>query len=152
MKDKQKYSKEELQELANGIFASEPGTTVLYADGNGTFLNEKQYAAIDDRKDLDEDDFIEIKNPKAAKKADAAEEKTVKKLQAQVESLSDELASKVKSEKKAQDDLADANDKLGKASEAIAGLNAQLEEAAEATKAANKEIESLKKALEKAKK
>jgi hypothetical protein len=55
-----KYSEDQLKKLAEGTFKTSPHTTHLYASSNGTFLNEQQYQARDEKA---QQDFIKIDNP-----------------------------------------------------------------------------------------
>ena len=66
-----KYSKKQLQDLAEGCFRSSPLEEVFYASENGTFLNQVQYNNLPDaaKKDYEEFRNPAFEKPKAEGKA-----------------------------------------------------------------------------------
>lgn len=103
----EKHTKEKLKQLAKGVFADDKNAACYYADENGTFLNEGQYAS---RSDEDKDAFVRIDNPALGQKkapvlAKAEEEAAKKKLEEEAEAAALQYridhANKVKAEEEA---------------------------------------------------
>lgn len=67
------YTKEELAELAKGVFKDDKESPMIYADANGTFRTPAQYEAL--KKEGKHKDFsFEFKNPNVKSvKAEAAD-------------------------------------------------------------------------------
>lgn len=144
-----KYEKSELQELSKSVFASQPGDEVVYANSEGTFLNQDQYDALDED---DQDEYVKFENPNAPKKKVSSEEKSgVKKLQSEVAELKEELKAtkkqldvRTQSEQLAVDENADLKNQLGDSAKALQKSEKLLQEKDASIEKLKAEIEKLK--------
>lgn len=68
----EKYTEEQLSELAVSVFRDDKNAACYHADENGTFLNEDQYAL---RSDAEKKAFKRFDNPNKAKVELSEEEK-----------------------------------------------------------------------------
>lgn len=152
------YTREELIELAQGVFEDDKSASAYYAHPNGNFKNEEQFNALST---TDQEGYRRIDNPKAKKaetSIDADED-----LLAEISDLKKDLAIEKdaaaalrEGNKKLAAELADAKtdnsrlaSEIGSLNSVISSTKSELNETAMALKKANDEIESLQKDMEK---
>lgn len=126
-----KYSKQELAELAQGVFRDDKESPSIYANEEGTFRNSKQYAAMssDERKA-----FHEFKNPHVKESENDELKALFEKMEQQAVQIS------------AQADQIDAlREQVDKQAETIAERDATIATQAEIVSARDAQVAQLKK-------
>ena len=97
-----KYSQKQLQDLVAGAFQCSPNEPAFYGSGNGTFLNTRQYAKLDEKAKAD---YMEFKNPRFASEdedAKAAKAEAAAQKKAEAEAKAAEAVAKKKAEAEAK--------------------------------------------------